>query len=64
MWMSDKPLVQEELAGKIADLIHSFASGEAGMYNIMYRVLKRKKERKNNNNNNNKKNPSKNNNFI
>ena len=23
-WMSDKPLVQEELAGKIATLIHCF----------------------------------------
>uniref|UniRef100_A0A1B6MJI1 Ribosomal RNA processing protein 1 homolog n=1 Tax=Graphocephala atropunctata TaxID=36148 RepID=A0A1B6MJI1_9HEMI len=31
MWMSDKPLVQEELAEEISNLVHSFASFKASL---------------------------------
>ena len=34
MWMSDKPLVQEELAGKIADLTNSFTNPESGKLKV------------------------------
>ncbi|XP_072049300.1 LOW QUALITY PROTEIN: uncharacterized protein [Amphiura filiformis] len=43
MWMSDKPLVQEELAGKIADLTTSFATPDAalGFFDTCLMTIKR-----------------------
>ncbi|XP_071807033.1 uncharacterized protein [Asterias amurensis] len=43
MWMCDKPLVQEELADKIADLIHSFSTplGAINFFDAFLLTMKR-----------------------
>ncbi len=43
MWMCDKPLVQEELADNIADLIHSFSTplGAMGFFDAFLLTMKR-----------------------
>ena len=39
MWMSDKPLIQEDLAETIASLVHSISDRKTGLDFVKYALL-------------------------